>query len=185
MHPPVPRAGRRYSSCRVGHWFDVAGTRIYRRPGGEDRIGRGRPVTMSALPDDATDPTAEALRTARRSVDDATRQLDDLTTRLAERQAAVDHLESVLDAVLAASATPIVVIDPGRRVTALSQAAAVRSGASVGSALAGVVPQGAARRVGELIDAGKPVEVDLQGAGDGARVRILPTGHAVVVLSRP
>jgi hypothetical protein len=140
---------------------------------------------MSALPDDDTDPSDEALRAARQAVEDASGQLDALTTHLAERQAAIDHLESVLDVVLATSATPIVVVDPGRRVTALSRAAATRSGGAVGSALAGIVPDHAARRIGELIDSGEPAENDLPGAGDGARVWVLPTGHAVVVLAQP
>jgi hypothetical protein len=78
-----------------------------------------------------------------------------------------------------------VVVDPGRRVTALSRAAATRSGGAVGSALAGIVPDHAARRIGELIDTGEPAENDLPGAGDGARVWVLPTGHAVVVLAQP
>jgi hypothetical protein len=140
---------------------------------------------MTALPDEDTDPTEEALRAARQAVEDASGQLDALTTRLAERQAAVDHLESVLDVILATSATPIVVVDPGRRVTALSRAAAARSGGAVGSPLTGVVPDHAARRIGELIDGREPAADDLPGAGDGARVWVLPTGHAVVVLEQP
>jgi hypothetical protein len=140
---------------------------------------------MSALPDEDPDPTEDALRAARQAVEDALGQLDELTTRLAERQAVVDHLESVLDVLLATCATPIVVVDPGRRVTALSRAAATRTGGAVGSALAGVVPDDAARRIGELIDGGGPTEGDLPGAGDGGRVWILPTGHAVVVLAQP
>ncbi len=64
---------------------------------------------------------------------------------------------------------------PGRRPT----------GASVGTALADVVPAAAARRVAELIDAGEPVETDLPDAGQGARVRVLPTGHVVVILAQP
>jgi hypothetical protein len=140
---------------------------------------------MSALPDEDTDPTEEALRAAREAVEDASRQLDEVTTRLAERQAAVDHLESVLDVVLATSSTPIVVVDSGRRVIALSRAAATRCGGEVGSALAGVVPDPAARRIGELIDGGEPAEADLPGTGGGARVWVLPTGHAVVVLAEP
>lgn len=140
---------------------------------------------MTALPDEDTDPTDEALRAARSAVEDASRQLDELATRLAERQAAVDHLESVLDVVLARSETPIVVVDPGRRVTALTRAAATCTGGAVGSTLAGIVPDQAARRIGELIDGGEPAEDDLPGAGDGARVWVLPTGHAVVVLGQP
>lgn len=139
---------------------------------------------MSALPDEDTEATEDALRAARKAVEDAARQLDDLADRLAAREATIDHLESVLDVVLAACATPIVVVDRGRRVTALSRAAAARTGGEVGSAVAGVVPDAAARRIGELIEVGEPAEDDLPGAGDGARVWVLPTGHAVVVLAQ-
>jgi hypothetical protein len=140
---------------------------------------------MTALPDKDIDPREEALRAARQAVEDASRQLDELTTHLADRQAAVDHLESVLDVLLATSATPIVVVDHGRRVTALSRTAATRSGGAVGSALAGIVPDDTARRIGELIDRGEPAEDNLPGAEGGARVWVLPTGHAVVVLAQP
>jgi hypothetical protein len=140
---------------------------------------------MSALPDEDTEATEDALRAARQAVEEASRQLDDLTSRLAEREAAVDHLESVLDVVLAACAAPIVVVDRGRRVTALSRAAAARTKGEVGSAAAGILPDDAARRIGELIDGGGPAEHILSGAGDGARVWVLPTGHAVVVLPQP
>jgi hypothetical protein len=140
---------------------------------------------MSALPDEDTEPTEDALRASRQAVEDASRLLDDLATRLAAREAAVDHLESVLDVILAACATPIVVVDRRRRVTALSRAAAARTGGEVGSLVAGVLPDEAARRIGELIEDGGPAEDDLPGAGDGARVWVLPTGHAIVVLAQP
>jgi hypothetical protein len=139
---------------------------------------------MSALPDEDTEATENALRAARHAVEEASRQLDDLVTRLAEREAAIDQLESVLDVVLATCPTQIVVVDSGRRVTALSRAAAARTGGEVGSAVAEVVPDDAARRIGELIDVGGPAEDDLPGAGDVARVWVLPTGHAVVVLAQ-
>lgn len=140
---------------------------------------------MSALPDDDDRPTAEALRAGRQAVEDATRQLDELTTELVDRRAAVDHLEAVLDLVLAATETAVVVVDTGRRITALSRGAAAQLGGSVGAALASVVPDGAARRVGELIDDGDPVESDLPEVGEGARVHLLPTGHAILVVPRP
>lgn len=139
---------------------------------------------MTAHPDENTDPIEDALRAAGSAVDDATRQLDELAARLADRQAAVDHLESLLDVVLATSATPIVVVDSGRRVTALSRAAATCTGGQVGSALARIVTDEAARRIGELIDGGEPAEGDLPAAGDGARVWVLSTGHAIVVLGQ-
>jgi hypothetical protein len=137
---------------------------------------------MSALPDD-TQSGAEAMRTARRAVDDATRQLDELTARLLDTQAALDVVETVLDAVLAVTATPLVVVDRDRRVSALSRAADDR--ASVGIALADVVPAAAARCIDELMDVGEPAEADLPDAGQGARVRVLPTGHVVVLLAQP
>lgn len=138
---------------------------------------------MSALPDDDARHTAEAICAARQAVDEATRQLDELTSRLSDRQAELDQVETVLDAVLAVSATPLVVVDAERRVRALSRAAADL--ASVGTALADVVPQAAARRVGELIDAGAPVETELPEAGPGASARVLPNGHVIVVLAQP
>jgi hypothetical protein len=139
---------------------------------------------MSALPDDDT-PTADALRMARHAVEEATRQLDELSSALEDHRSAVDHLESVLDVVLAATETAVVVVDTSRRVTAVSQGAASRLGASVESALVDVVPAPAARYVGELLDGGGPVDADLPGVGAGARVHVLATGHAVLVVPRP
>ena len=138
---------------------------------------------MSALPDDDARLTAEAICAARQAVDEATRQLHELTSRLSDRQVELDHVETVLDAVLDVSTTPLVVVDPDRRVRALSRAAA--DVASVGTALAEVVPPAAARRVGELIDAGGPVETELPEAGPGASARVLPNGQVIVVLAQP
>jgi hypothetical protein len=139
---------------------------------------------MNALPEEDTEATDDALRAARHAMEEASRQLDDLLSRLAEREAALDHLETLLEVVLSTCASQIVVVDRGHRVTALSRAAAASTGGEVGSAMAGVVPDDAARRIGELIDDGGPAEDDLPEAGDGARVWVLPTGHAVVVLAR-
>jgi hypothetical protein len=137
---------------------------------------------MSALSDDDAELSAEAVRTARKAVDDAARQLEELANRLDDRQEALDLTESVLDAVLAVTVTPLVVVDLDRRVRALSRAAADR--ASVGAPLADVVPVAAARRVGEVMDAGEPVEAELPEAGGGCTVRVLVTGHAIVQLAQ-
>ena len=138
---------------------------------------------MSALPDD-TGPTRDLLRDARDALDEATRRLDDLTEQLTARRAEVDLLESLLDGVLDAADTPLIVIDSGRRVTACSRAAAEDLDCEVGAALAKIVPADVAGRVGSLLDGGEPAASDLPELGDGASVRVVPGGHAIVVLPR-
>jgi nitrogen fixation/metabolism regulation signal transduction histidine kinase len=136
---------------------------------------------MSALPDD-TGPTSDLLRDAREALDDAARRLDDLTEQVSDRRAEVDLLETILDAVLEAADTALVVIDPRRRVTACSRAAAEHLGCEVGAALSKIVPADVAGRVGELLEAGEPAAGDLPELGAGARVQVLPTGHAILAL---
>jgi hypothetical protein len=137
---------------------------------------------MSALPDDPhTD--ADLVRAARDAVEEAERRLDEAAGQLAERRAAADQLESLLDAVLAVVETPVVVVDRGRRVTALSRAASARLGCRVGDPLTAAVPAESARQVGALLDAGVPTDLELPEAGVGAHVQVLVTGHAVLTLA--
>ena len=144
---------------------------------------------MSALPNDSA-PTADVLRAAREAVDDATHRLDKLTKQLAERATQVDLLESVLDAVLDVAEGPVIVVDRGRRVTALSRVAATEHGCELGAALSEIVPAEVASQIGALLDeadadgVGDLGERDLPDLGTGARVRILPSGHAILALAR-
>jgi hypothetical protein len=144
---------------------------------------------MSALPNDSG-PTADVLRAAREAVDDATRRLDELTAQLADRATQVDLVESVLDAVLDVTDGPVIVVDRGRRVTALSRAAATEHGCDVGAALSEIVPAEVASRIGALLDeadadgADDLAERELPDLGAGARVRILSSGHAILALPR-
>ncbi len=86
------------------------------------------------------DETAQLLAEMRAQVESATRLLDGLTAELTERRASVDHLETLVDALLGVATTPIVVIDDGRRITGLSRAAAATlDGASIGKPLSSVV----------------------------------------------
>jgi hypothetical protein len=140
---------------------------------------------MSALPDDDDSrPTADVLRAARQAVDDATRRLDEVTAALAGTRAAADLSEALLDAVLDVVETPVVVVDAGRRLTAVSRAAAAELGCKVGDPLSDLLPADAARRVGGLLDEGQSADVDLPDVGAGVRLQILSSGHAILVLTR-
>ena len=129
--------------------------------------------------------STETLREARAAVDDAARDLARLSDELAACRAELDDLESLLDLVLGVTSTPVVVIDRTRRVTALSRAAEERLAVRLGDPLSGVLASEPAREVGELLDGEEAADVDLPGAGEGARVRTLPGGRAVLVLPTP
>lgn len=140
-------------------------------------------MTAPATPDDG--PSAETLRAARAALDAAAEDVGRLTDALAASRLELDDLETLLDLVLGVTSTPVVVVDRSRRVTALSRAAEDRLGVGLGDPLADVLDSEPAREVGELLDGGEPADADLPAAGEGARVRLLPGGRAVLVLPTP
>jgi hypothetical protein len=77
----------------------------------------------------------------RARVEAATRELDAATIELAERRAAVDELETVVDVLLGLTGTPVLVVDATGRVTALSRGAAERyPDTTIGGALPELAP---------------------------------------------
>jgi|SoiMethySBSTD1v2_1073268.scaffolds.fasta_scaffold15880_8 hypothetical protein len=140
---------------------------------------------MTAPPTDDPRPGVAELRDAREALDAATGRLCELADEVAARRADVDDLEGLVDLLLDLSSTPVVVVDEGRHVTAISRAAVEVLDGAIGDPLAKVLPAEAARTVGELLEQGEPCDVDLPTAGEGARVRLLPGRRAVLVLPRP
>ena len=140
---------------------------------------------MTAPPTDESRPGAAELRDARAALDAATGHLGELADEVASRREEVDDLEGLVDLLLDLSSTPVVVVDQGRHVTAISRPAADALDGAIGDPLAKVLPPDAARAVGELLELGEPCDVDLPTAGEGARVRVLRSRRAVLVLPRP
>jgi PAS domain-containing protein len=129
--------------------------------------------------------STETLRDARAALDAAAADLTRLTDELAACRVELDDLETLVDLVLGVTSTPVVVVDRSRRVTALSRAAEERLGVGLGDPLSELLAPEPAREVGELLDGDEAVDADLPGAGEGARVRMLPGGRAVLVLPTP
>ena len=134
-------------------------------------------------PASRADAAAELVAEMRAAVEDATRQIEELTTALGERQVLVDDLESVLDILLGLAPCSVVVIDDSRRITGLSADAGVHiEGAAVGKPLSSVLPDVAADVAVDTLDHGARAAVELATGGEGARVHPLPGGGAVLVL---
>ena len=140
-------------------------------------------MTTSATDD--PEPGVAELREARTALDAATVRIGQLADEVTARRNEVDDLEGLVDLLLGLASAPVVVVDERRHVAALSRSAATAFDGAVGDPLAKVLPAEAARRVGELLDEGEPCDVDLPAAGEGARVRVLPSRRAVLVLPRP
>jgi PAS domain-containing protein len=91
-------------------------------------------------------PAAEAaavLADMRSRLDEATNDVERLTAELEQRTQALDEFEGLVDVLLGVSTEAVVVVQPDRRVRALSRAAAEMLGldaSHVGKALASVVP---------------------------------------------
>jgi hypothetical protein len=146
-----------------------------------------RDATMTSGPDDRANPrpdqAAQLLAEMRANVEDATRQLDELTSELTMRRALVDDLESLVDLLLAMGDTAVVVIDDRRRISGLSRVAAERlDGAALGKPLSSVLPAPIVDELTEGLDSGEAGQIDLPVAGSGACVQPLPGGGAVLVL---
>ncbi|HEX5366187.1 MAG TPA: hypothetical protein VFW63_05940 [Acidimicrobiales bacterium] len=135
---------------------------------------------MTAPTTDDPRPDLSELRRARAALDAAAEQVSRLSARLEVSDVRVDELETVLDVVLDLVPLQLVVVDRHRRVTALSRAAAEGLGGGVGDPLGALVDAESARRVGRLLDAGVPAEVDLPSLAVGAHARALPQGGAVI-----
>jgi hypothetical protein len=140
---------------------------------------------MTSRPDDRADEAAVLVAEMRAAVEDATRQLDELTGEVAARRTAVDDLEALADVLLGLCDVPIVVVDGRRRVAGLSRGAGDRlEGAAIGKPLTSVVPPALVALVDGVLDQ----SADAAGAdeaGDGATVHRLPGGGAVLVLRGP
>jgi len=142
---------------------------------------------MTTPPDDRpasrADATAELVAEMRAAVEEATRQIEELTTALGDSQVLVDDLESVVDILLDLAPCSVVVIDDSRRITGLSAGAGAQlEGAAVGKPLSSVLPDVAADTAVDALDHGARAAVELATGGKGARVHPLPGGGAVLVL---
>ena len=134
-------------------------------------------------PASRADASAELVAEMRVAVEEATRQIEELTAALRDRQVLLDDLESVVDILLDLAPCSVVVIDDSRRITGLSEGAGVHlEGAAVGKPLSSVLPDVAADSVVDTLDHGTRAAVELGSAGEGATVHPLPGGGAVLVL---
>lgn len=124
---------------------------------------------------DADEPT-RLIAELRARVEAATSQMDELTAELTERRAAHDDLESLVDVLLGAGDTVVIVVADDGRVRGLSRAAAGRfEGAAVGKPLSSVLPDELYARCAAALDTGA-------GTGGDTAIHPLPGGGAVLVL---
>ncbi len=132
---------------------------------------------------DADDPT-DLLSELRTRVEGAAAEIDRLTAELREREQWVDELESTLDAVLALSDVPVVVIGDDRRIRAVTRGAGERlEGDVVGRPLSSVLPDTEFAAVEERVDDPDDAGASTPDAALAAvQVVALPGGGAVVVL---
>jgi PAS domain-containing protein len=142
---------------------------------------------MTSRPDDRADAAAaeaaELVAEMRAAVEAAEGKLGRMTEELTGLRATVDRLESILDLLLDIAEAPVIVIDPDRRITAVSRAAA-RSyeAAAVGKPLSSVLPEPLAEQVAAHVD-----RLGQGGGGstvDGVRVHPLPGGAMLVLGQR-
>jgi len=100
--------------------------------------------------------SAKLLEEMRLRVDEAATDIERLTAELDERTHALDELESVVDALLGATETPVVVAGPDRRVRAATRGTVELLGLEappLGKPLSAVVPDDVANAVTDLLEA--------------------------------
>lgn len=150
------------------------------------------PPHDAGLPRDPDD-AAALLASMRAQLEEATADLDRLTTELEDRSRALAEAETVADAVLGVTDTVLVVVGPDRRVRALSRGAAELAGGAdphVGRPLSAVLPDDVAEVVAERLDAS-----EADGGGPGSHsgdeavlasgrlaIDLLEGGGAVLIL---
>jgi PAS domain-containing protein len=148
-------------------------------------------TSTAAAPADP-DEGAALLAELRARIEEAAREIERLTTELLDRTRALDELESITDAVLEVTDTPVILAGEDRRLRAMSRGAAELlglEGSAVGRALSKVLPHDAFDTVVGWLDAIGGGEAPA-GGSEGlpqagvATVRVLPGGDALVVLRR-
>jgi hypothetical protein len=140
-------------------------------------------TTTTTAPGDAAAPPADVsaklLEEMRVRVDEAASDIERLTAELDERTHALDQLESVVDALLGATETPVVVAGPDRRVRAATRGTVELLGLEappLGKPLSAVVPDAVADAVTDLLDADR----EPPAGGDGRRSGTVSTGGYTV-----
>lgn len=129
------------------------------------------------------DEAAGLLADMRAGVEAAAGQIDDLAAELAASRDRVDYLETLVDLLLGEVDAPVVLIDEGRRITGLSRGSGSRlEPTAIGKPLSSVLPAPVVDELVRALDGAPASDADLPAAGDGAWVRPLPGGGAVLVL---
>lgn len=134
--------------------------------------------------DKRADDAARLVAEMRARVEDATCQLEALTTELHAQRQAVDALETVVDLLLEVTGSVVVVTDGEGRITGLSRPAALAyEGAAVGkpvSALPRDVADLLSQRSADTDPEAEPADGEV-----AVRAHPLPDGGSLLVLPEP
>jgi hypothetical protein len=139
------------------------------------------------MPRQAIEDQSKLLADMRTRVESAAAEIDRLTSELTAREEWVDELETIIDIVLGLLDTPVVVVSDDRRIRALSRGAGeqLTGDAVVGKALSSVLPDDVFAAVeARLATAASGTDGDaaaVEPSSTPLDVRRLPGGGAVVV----